>query len=45
MDLLEKNCVELTQKTADAIDSDSIHQLFVSTQKNNLDICVKSALQ
>ncbi|KAF8346431.1 hypothetical protein F5887DRAFT_1271767 [Amanita rubescens] len=45
MDLLDNNCAELTQKTADVIDDDSIHQLFVSTQMNNLDLCVKSALQ
>jgi len=45
MDLPEKNCTELTQKTADVIDNDSMHQLFVSTQMNNLDLCVKSALQ
>ncbi|KAF8319540.1 hypothetical protein F5887DRAFT_1218755, partial [Amanita rubescens] len=45
MDLPEKNCAELTQKTAAAIDDNSIHQLFVSTQMNNLDLCVKSALQ
>jgi hypothetical protein len=45
MDLQEMNCPELTQQTADALDEDSIHQLFVSTQMNNLDLCVKSALQ
>ena len=45
MDLQEKNCPELTQQTADAIDDDSMHQLFVSTQRNNLDLCVESALQ
>jgi hypothetical protein len=45
MDLPEKNCAELTQQTADAIDDDSIRHLFISTQKNNLDLCVKSALQ
>ena len=39
------NCAELTQETANAIDNDSIYQLFVSTQMNNLDLCVKSALQ
>ncbi|KAF8351720.1 hypothetical protein F5887DRAFT_1169628, partial [Amanita rubescens] len=43
MDLAEKNCAEVTQQTADAIDNDSIHQLFISTQMNNLDLCVKSA--
>ena len=45
MDLPKNDCAELTQKTADAIDDDSIHQLFVSTQMNNLDLSVKSALQ
>jgi len=45
MDIPEKNCPELTQKTADAIDDITIHQLFVSTQINNFDLCVKSALQ
>jgi hypothetical protein len=45
MDLPEMNCAELTQETANAIDNDSIYQLFVSTQMNNLDLCVKSALQ
>jgi hypothetical protein len=45
MDLPEKNCPELTEATADAIDDASIYQLFISTQMNNLDLCVKSALQ
>ena len=45
MDLQEANCPELTKQTADAIDDGSMHQLFVSTQMNNLDLCVKSALQ
>ena len=45
MDLPEQNCAELMQKTADVIDDDSIHQLFVSTQMNNLDLCIKSALR
>ena len=45
MDLPEKNCAELAQQTADAIDNDRIHELFVSTQMNHLDLSVKSALQ
>jgi hypothetical protein len=45
MDLPEENCPELTQTTADAIDDDIIHQLFISTQMNNLDLCVTSAIQ
>jgi hypothetical protein len=45
MDLPEKNCPELTQQTADAIDDESLHDLFVSTQANNLNLCIKTALQ
>ncbi|KAF8344642.1 hypothetical protein F5887DRAFT_886060, partial [Amanita rubescens] len=45
MDLPEKNCSELTQQTADAIDDESLHDLFVSTQANNLNLCIKTALQ
>ncbi len=45
MDLSENNCPELTEKTANAIDDASLLQLFLSTQMNNLDLCVKVALQ
>ena len=45
MDLPEMDCPELTQKTADAVTDASIHQLFVTTQMNNLNLCTKSALQ
>ena len=45
MDLPENNCAELSQQTANVIDDDIMHQLFVSTQMNNLDLCVKAALQ
>ncbi|KAF8343327.1 hypothetical protein F5887DRAFT_886904, partial [Amanita rubescens] len=45
MDLSENNCPELTEKTANAIDDASLLQLFLSTQMNNLDLCVKAALQ
>ena len=41
----EKNCPELTQETANAIDDASLHELFVSSQTNNVDLCVKFALQ
>ena len=39
------NCPEVANTTADAITDASMHQLFVSTQMNNLDLCAKSALQ
>jgi hypothetical protein len=45
MDIPENNCPELTEKTAEAIDDYILHDLFVSTQMNNLDLCIKSALQ
>jgi len=45
MDLLENTCSELVEKTADTIDDASLHQLLVSTQMNNLDLCVKAAIK
>ena len=39
------DCLELTKKTADAIDDDSLRELFVSTQMNNLDLCCKAAIE
>ena len=45
MDISENNCPELTQKTADALDDGFLQELFISIQRNNLDLCVKSALQ
>ncbi|KAF8343337.1 hypothetical protein F5887DRAFT_1062250 [Amanita rubescens] len=45
MDVAENNCPELTKRTADAIDDTTLYQLFISTQRNNLDLCVKASLQ
>jgi len=45
MDIPERNCPELTQRTADAIDDIILHELFISTQRNNLGLCAKAALQ
>ncbi|KAF8737475.1 hypothetical protein AX14_012775 [Amanita brunnescens Koide BX004] len=45
MDIPENNCPELTEKTADTVDNASLHQLFLSTQRNNLDLCVWATLQ
>jgi len=44
MDTPEMDCSELTEKTADSIDDSGLYELFVSTQMNNLNLCVKSAL-
>ena len=45
MDLPGNDCPELTEKTADAIDDDSLRELFVSTQMNNLDLCGKAGIE
>ena len=45
MDIPENTCSELVEKTADIIDDASLHQLLVSTQMNNLDLCVKAAIK
>ncbi len=45
MHIAEKNCPELTEQTANAIDDASLHEMFISTQRNNLYLCVKAALQ
>ena len=45
MDIPENGCPELTVKTADAIDDTSLQELFVSTQMNNLDLCVKAGFE
>jgi hypothetical protein len=45
MDKADRNCGELTEKTAAAIDIGSLHQLFTSTQKNNVNLCIEHALR
>lgn len=45
MDMPESDCPELTEKTADIIDDTTLKGLFITTQMNNLSICVKYALK
>jgi hypothetical protein len=45
MDIPENDCTELTEKTADAIDDISLQGLFVSTQMNNLGLCIRTGLK
>ena len=45
MDIPGNDCLELTDKTADAIDDLSLRELFVSTQMNNLDLCSKAGIK
>jgi hypothetical protein len=42
---VDANCNELTEKTAAAIDSSTLLLLFVSTQQNNLGLCMKYAIK
>ena len=45
MDMPGNDCPEVTEKTADAIDDASLQELFVSTQMNNLNLCVKAEVE
>ena len=41
----EVQCSELTTKTAEALDNKTLQQLFISTQKNNLNLCIEYDIQ
>ena len=41
----ENQCFELSEKTMDILDNDILVNLFVSTQKNNLDLCIKKSIK
>jgi hypothetical protein len=40
----ENKCPELTEQTAGVLDNEILLNLFVSTQMNNLDLCIKKGL-
>ena len=44
MDKEENQCSELSEKTADILDNNVLVNLFVSTQKNNLDLSIKGGI-
>ena len=44
MDKKENQCSELSERTMDILDNDVLVKLFVSTQKNNLDLCIKNGI-
>jgi hypothetical protein len=44
MDKPGADCSELIEQTADALDSEVMQQLLVSTQRNSLELCIKYAL-
>jgi len=41
----ENQCSELSKKTMDILDNDVLVDLFVSTQQNNLDLCIKRSIE
>jgi len=38
-------CSELSEKTMDILDNDVLVNLFVSTQQNNLNMCIKKSIE
>jgi len=44
MDKEENQCSELSERTMDILDNDVLVKLFVSTQKNNLDLSIKNGI-
>ena len=45
MDKEKNQCSELSEKTMDILDNDVLVNLFVSTQKNNLDLCIEQGIK
>ena len=45
MDKEEKQCPELSEKTMEILDDDVLVNLFVSTQMNNLDLCIERGIK
>ncbi len=41
----DANCSELLVQTAAALDNEILQQLFVSTQENNLELCIEYAIR
>ena len=45
MDKPETDCRELTQTVAAVLGDDNLKWLFVSTQQNNLELCIELAVE
>jgi len=41
----ENQCSELSKKTMDILDNNVLVNLFVSTQQNNLDLCIEMSIK
>ncbi|KAF7333945.1 GTP-binding protein [Mycena sanguinolenta] len=45
MRMKETNCIDLINKTANALTDDTLRLLFVSVQQNNIDLCISNAVR
>jgi len=45
LDKEENQCFELSEKTMNTLNNDVLVNLFVSTQKNNLNLCIEQAIK
>jgi len=45
LDKKENQCSELSKRTMEILNNDVLVNLFVSTQKNNLDLCIKKSIE
>jgi hypothetical protein len=41
----DKQCPELTDQTAAVIDDPSLRRLFISVQRNNINLCIRAAIE
>jgi len=39
------DCKDLIETTADALSSEELQQLFISTQQNNVEVCIKYGIK
>ena len=39
------DCTELIKKTADALSGEKLQQLFLSTQQNNVELCLEYGMR
>ncbi|KAG2037906.1 hypothetical protein BDR03DRAFT_955877, partial [Suillus americanus] len=45
MDKDDADCGPLIERTAEALDDDTLKQMFVSTQRANLEVCMRCAVE
>jgi hypothetical protein len=45
MDKEDNQCSELSEKTINILDNDALVNLFISTQQNNLDLCITKSIE